>query len=178
VGKIINALNDQRLQQFAKQVGLTLVDHGLMLVSAESCTGGWLGQIITSVAGSSAWYEQGFITYTDMAKQETLGISSGTLEQYGAVSEQTALEMARGAISRSHAQMGVAVTGIAGPDGGSVKKPVGMVCFSWALKDGHMRNETRYFTGNREMIRRQTVVVALQGVIALLHSGQPLPAAG
>ncbi len=163
------AMNDQMLQHLARQVGIALTRHGLMLVSAESCTGGWLGQTITSVAGSSAWYERGFITYATISKHEMLGVSAVTLQQHGAVSEQTAREMAEGSIARSHAQVAIAITGIAGPEGGTVEKPVGMVCFAWALKDGLARNETQHFSGDREAVRRQSVAVALQGVIDLLH---------
>ena len=169
LGGIINAINDQTLQHLAKQVGLTLVQQGLMLVSAESCTGGWLGHMVTSIAGSSAWYERGFITYTTISKQEMLGVSSKTLKQHGAVSEQTAREMAHGAVSRSHAQIAVSITGIAGPGGGTVEKPVGMVCFAWVRKDNHVRSETRHFTGDREAVRQQSVAVALQGMMTLLH---------
>ncbi len=147
-----------------------------MLASAESCTGGWLGQTITSIAGSSAWYERGFITYTDISKHEMLGVNSATLEQYGAVSEETAYEMAEGAIARSHAQVAVSVTGIAGPGGGTAEKPVGMVCFAWIMKEGLARTETRYFSGSREEIRQQSVAEALQGVIDLLHGIPPMVA--
>lgn len=163
------AMNDQMLQHLARQVGIALTRHGLMLVSAESCTGGWLGQTITSVAGSSAWYERGFITYATISKHEMLGVSAVTLQQHGAVSEQTAREMAEGSIARSHAQIAIAITGIAGPEGGTVEKPVGMVCFAWVLKDGLARSETQHFSGDREAVRRQSVAVALQGVIDLLH---------
>lgn len=169
----MSALNDEFLHQLAAQVGAALVERGLMLASAESCTGGWLGQAITSVAGSSAWYERGFITYTYISKREMLGVSGATLEQHGAVSEPTVKEMALGALSRSHAQIAVAITGIAGPGGGTAEKPVGMVCFSWAMKDGLARSETRHFTGDREAVRRQSVAVALQGVRDLLQGVAP-----
>lgn len=164
------------LEDLAREVGSALAQQGLMLVSAESCTGGWLGQAITSTAGSSAWYERGFITYADISKHEMLGVSSKTLEQYGAVSEETAYEMAEGAITRSHAQVAVAVTGIAGPDGGTADKPVGMVCFSWIIKEGLARAETRYLSGNREAIRQQAVAEALQGVLDLLQGIPPMVA--
>lgn len=165
----MTAMNDQMLQHLARQVGIALTQHELMLTSAESCTGGWLGQTITSVAGSSAWYERGFITYATISKHEMLGVSTATLEQYGVVSEQTAREMAEGSIARSHAQVAIAITGIAGPEGGTPEKPIGMVCFAWALKDGLARSETRHFSGDREAVRRQSVAVALQGIIDLLH---------
>lgn len=169
-------MDDMTLEDLARDVGSALAQQGLMLASAESCTGGWLGQTITSIAGSSVWYERGFITYAVISKREMLGVSSTTLEQYGAVSEETAYEMAEGAIARSHAQVAVAVTGIAGPDGGTAEKPVGMVCFAWLVKDGLARTETRYFSGNREAIRRQSVAGALQGVIDLLQGIPPMVA--
>lgn len=139
-----------------------------MLVTAESCTGGWLGQAVTSVAGSSAWYERGFITYSNLSKCEMLGVQQTTLDQYGAVSPQTAQEMVLGALSRSHAQVGVSITGIAGPDGGTAMKPVGMICFAWATSDGRVRQETRFFKGDRDTIRQLSVAAALQGVVHLL----------
>ena len=169
-------MDDLTLQDLARKVGAELDQQGLMLASAESCTGGWVGQIITSIPGSSAWYERGFITYTDISKHEMLGVSSITLDQYGAVSEETACEMAECAIARSHAQIVVSVTGIAGPDGGTEKKPVGTVCFTWLIKDGLARTETHYFSGNRDEIRRQAVAGALQGIIDLLQGIPPMVA--
>lgn len=144
------------------------MQHGLKLVTAESCTGGWLGQAVTAVAGSSAWYERGFITYSNLSKCEMLSVQQATLDQYGAVSAQTAQEMVMGALNRSHAQMGVSITGIAGPDGGTAVKPVGMICFAWAIEDGPVRQETRFFKGNRDTIRRLSVATALQGILRLL----------
>ncbi|MDQ3185614.1 MAG: nicotinamide-nucleotide amidohydrolase family protein [Pseudomonadota bacterium] len=169
-------MDDLTLEDLARDVGSALAQQGLMLASAESCTGGWLGQIITSIAGSSTWYERGFITYAVISKHEMLGVSLTTLEQYGAISEETAYEMAEGAIVRSHAQVAVAVTGIAGPDGGTAEKPVGMVCFAWIIKDGLARTETRYFSGNREAIRRQSIAGALQGVVDLSQGIPPMVA--
>lgn len=141
-----------------------------MLVSAESCTGGWVGQTVTAVSGSSAWYERGYITYSNTAKCEMLGVQQATLDQYGAVSPQTAQEMAIGALNRSHAQISVAITGIAGPDGGTAAKPVGMVCFAWAAQDGLVQQETHYFSGDREAVRRQAVATALQGILRILDN--------
>lgn len=169
-------MDDLMLKDLAGQVGVALAGQGLRLASAESCTGGWLGQIITSIAGSSAWYERGFITYTDISKREMLGVSGNTLEQNGAISREIAYEMAEGAITHSHAQVAVSVTGIAGPDGGTAEKPVGMVCFAWLMKDGLARTEMRYFSGSRESIRRQAVAVALQGVMDLLQGIPPMTA--
>lgn len=141
-----------------------------MLVTAESCTGGWVGQAVTAVSGSSAWYERGYITYSNTAKCEMLGVQQATLDQHGAVSPQTAQEMAIGALNRSHAHISVAITGIAGPDGGTAAKPVGMVCFAWAAQDGLVRQETHYFSGDREAVRRQAVATALQGILRILDN--------
>ena len=151
------------------KVGQRLAQFGLMLVTAESCTGGWVGQAVTAVAGSSAWYERGFITYSNISKCEMLGVQQATLDQYGAVSAQTAQEMVMGALSRSHAHIGVSITGIAGPDGGTALKPVGMICFAWAIKDSLVRQEIQFFKGNRETIRQLSVATALQGILHLLN---------
>ncbi|WP_371116394.1 CinA family protein [Nitrosomonas sp. Nm166] len=160
---------NQNLFDLAVAVGEHLLQRGFMLVTAESCTGGWLGQAVTAVAGSSGWYERGFITYSNASKCEMLSIQQATLDQYGAVSAQTAQEMVIGALNRSHAQVGVSITGIAGPDGGTATKPVGMVCFAWAIKDGLVRQETHFFKGNRETIRHLSVATALQGILYLLN---------
>jgi nicotinamide-nucleotide amidase len=140
-----------------------------MLVTAESCTGGWVAQAVTSIAGSSAWFERGFVTYSNAAKHEVLGVSRKTLKNHGAVSEDTAREMAAGALARSRGTVALAVTGIAGPGGGSAAKPVGMVCFAWAAKGGLVCSATRRFRGGREAVRRQSVIRALEGVLELLE---------
>jgi nicotinamide-nucleotide amidase len=157
------------LTTLATSVGAKLRAKGLMLTTAESCTGGWVAQVVTTIAGSSDWFERGFVTYSDAAKQEMLGVSARTLAAHGAASEQTAREMAIGALAHSRAQVALAITGIAGPSGGSADKPVGMVCFAWALKSGAVSAETRQFTGDRESVRRQSVIAALQGVLELLE---------
>lgn len=162
-------MDNANLTNLAKQTGILLTRQGLMLVSAESCTGGWLGQSVTEIPGSSMWYERGFITYSNISKQEMLGVLHSTIERFGAVSEQTAYEMAVGAVANSHAQIGVSITGIAGPDGGTKTKPVGTVCFAWIMQQGLARSETRFLRGKRESIRHQSVSIALQGVIKLLH---------
>jgi nicotinamide-nucleotide amidase len=138
-----------------------------MLATAESCTGGWVAQAVTAIAGSSAWFERGFVTYSNLAKRELLGVKQRTLKKHGAVSEETAREMAAGALRRSRASVALAVTGVAGPSGGSAAKPVGMVCFAWA-KGRRVRSETRRFRGGREAVRRQSVVRALEGVLETL----------
>lgn len=152
------------MKALAARVGKRLKAKRARLVAAESCTGGWVSQAVTAISGSSDWFECGFVTYSNAAKRKMLGVRETTLKKYGAVSEQTAREMARGALRRSRGTIAVAVTGIAGPTGGSAAKPVGMVCFSWATKRG-LWSETRSFRGNRDSVRRQSVVHALQGVL-------------
>jgi nicotinamide-nucleotide amidase len=153
----------------ATLVGAKLKAKGLMLATAESCTGGWVAQAVTAVAGSSDWFERGFVTYSDAAKQEMLDVSARTLAAHGAVSEQTAREMAAGALAHSRAQVALAITGIAGPTGGSREKPVGMVCFAWAIRGGVVSAVTHRFNGDRESVRRKSVIAALQGVLELVE---------
>jgi nicotinamide-nucleotide amidase len=157
------------LTALATLVGAKLKAKGLMLATAESCTGGWAAQVVTAIAGSSNWFERGFVTYSNAAKHEMLGVSERTLAAYGAVSEQTAQEMAAGALTHSHAHVALAITGIAGPSGGTPDKPVGTVCFGWAEKGGNTSAVTHIFKGDREAVRRQSVITALQGVLELLE---------
>lgn len=159
------------LIDLAEEVGQRLSKRGLKLTTAESCTGGWVAQVVTSAAGSSEWFERGFVTYTNVAKQEMLAVPLQTLEQYGAVSEETARAMAEGALQHSHAQVALAVSGVAGPGGGSLIKPVGSVCFGWARKGAAAISRKAQFSGDREAIRHQAVVAALQGVLDLLKNG-------
>ena len=158
----------------AENTGRKLKQHDWFLVSAESCTGGWLGQAITAVAGSSEWYERGFITYSNRAKMEMLQVSSSALQQFGAVSVEVAYEMAAGALKNSPADISVAITGIAGPGGGCALKPVGTVCFAWALKNGLAIRKKLVFAGDREAVRRQAVITALQGILELLEEAPPV----
>ena len=148
-------------------VGSRLRAAGDCLVTAESCTGGGVGQAVTAVAGSSAWFDRGFVTYSNAAKQEMLGVTAETLARHGAVSEETAREMAAGALARSRGSIALAVTGIAGPGGSTPAKPVGLVCFAWAHR-GRVLAESRRFAGDREQVRRHAVMRALQGVIERL----------
>lgn len=157
------------MEDLAKAVGERLRARAQQLVTAESCTGGWVAQVVTGVAGSSEWFERGFVTYSNASKQEMLGVASDTLARYGAVSEETAREMALGALARSTAGVAIAVTGIAGPSGGTPGKPVGTVCFAWADRRG-AHSETRHFPGDRESVRRQSVVHALEGVLRTLDA--------
>lgn len=156
---------DRELFDLAQRVGLALKQKGWLLATAESCTGGWIGQAVTMVPGSSAWFDRGFITYSNDAKIDLLGVRGATLVQSGAVSEQTVGEMAAGALARSRAQIAVAVSGVAGPDGGSADKPVGTVCIAWARRDGPTATRKFMFAGDREAVRRAAVVAALQGLL-------------
>ena len=161
------------LETLAGQVGAALKSRGLMLASAESCTGGWVSEAVTAVAGSSHWFDRGFITYTNESKQEMLGVTAATLAEFGAVSEPTVREMAAGALKHSHADVTLAISGIAGPGGGSLEKPVGTVCMAWAMRSGAARSQTLHFLGDRAGVRRQAVVAALRGVLDLLDD-QPM----
>ncbi|HYA39609.1 MAG TPA: CinA family protein [Candidatus Methylomirabilis sp.] len=156
-------------ETLARAVGHELKKQGLMLTTAESCTGGWVAQIVTSVSGSSEWFERGFVTYTNIAKREMLGVKTTILSRHGAVSEPTARAMAEGALANSHAQVAVAITGIAGPTGGTPEKPVGTVCFAWAGRKRDSVSAKHLFSGDREGIRRQAVAVALQGLLDFLR---------
>ncbi len=159
---------DKKLFELAAQVGVALKAQGLMLATAESCTGGWVAQAVTAVPGSSQWFERGFVTYTNISKREMLGVSQDTLAAQGAVSEQTVREMVTGALANSHAQIAVAISGTAGPDGGTPEKPAGTVCFAWGVKNGEPKSATQCFPGDREMVRRAAVEFALAGLIGLL----------
>jgi nicotinamide-nucleotide amidase len=151
----------------AKRVGKRLKHKNQRLVTAESCTGGWVAQAVTAIAGSSDWFERGYVTYSNVAKRQLLGIGAKTLRRFGAVSEPTARAMALGALRRGRGTIAVAVTGIAGPGGGTPDKPVGTVCFAWA-QGGKLRSETRRFGGGRTAVRRRSVIHALQGLIRWL----------
>jgi nicotinamide-nucleotide amidase len=153
------------LERLAKRLGARLKKRKLLLATAESCTGGWIAQAVTSVPGSSDWFDRGFVTYSNEAKKDMLGVRASTLSRHGAVSEETALEMAAGALKRSAAHVAVAVTGVAGPGGGTRAKPVGMVCFAWALGRKPPQSATRRFSGGRESVRRQSVAEALRGLL-------------
>jgi nicotinamide-nucleotide amidase len=158
---------DDALYKLAADVGSALKARGAVLATAESCTGGWIGEAVTAVPGSSDWYERGFITYTNVAKREMLGVAADTLKKFGAVSEETVKAMVTGALANSHAQIAVGVSGVAGPSGGTPAKPVGTVCIAWGQRDGEPFAETRCFAGDREAVRRQSVELALTGVLAL-----------
>lgn len=155
------------MNALARKVGEALKAKGAKLVTAESCTGGWVAMALTAVAGSSDWFERGYVTYSNAAKREDLDVAEVTLARHGAVSEQTAREMAAGALNKGGGQVALAITGVAGPTGGTPAKPVGTVCFAWT--DGSkMVSETKRFDGDRERVRRQSVERSLQGILELL----------
>ncbi len=161
-------MTDDDLTDLAAQLGRALQAREWKLATAESCTGGWIAKLLTDIAGSSAWFERGFVTYSDAAKQELLDVRATTLKDFGAVSEQTAREMASGALAHSPAEVALAITGIAGPGGGTPDKPVGLVWFAWARRSGALRVAQQQFGGDREAVRRQAVAVALQGALHVL----------
>lgn len=156
------------LNDAAAQLGAALNQRGLMLALAESCTGGMVAESITGIAGSSAWFDRGFVTYSNAAKIDMLDVSEKTLEAFGAVSEQTAAEMAIGALKNSAAQIAGSITGIAGPDGGTAEKPVGTVCFAWIVENQAVSTCTQHFSGNRSTIRQQAAIFMMAGLIERL----------
>lgn len=162
---------DEALYSLAEEVGKALLQRGMMLATAESCTGGWVGAAVTAVPGSSRWFDRGFITYTNESKQEMLGVAAATLVAFGAVSEQTVREMVAGTLRNSRAQAALAISGIAGPTGGSAEKPVGTVWFAWGIVQGGMMSEKRVFAGDRREVRRQAVEHGLQRLLECLKGG-------
>jgi nicotinamide-nucleotide amidase len=157
---------DADLAALSVRVGAALRERSLTLAAAESCTGGWVAQIVTHTGGSSAWFERGFVTYSNEAKTEMLGVRATTIAAHGAVSEETATEMAAGALSNSRAGVALAITGIAGPTGGTAEKPVGTVCFGWCRRGAAAQSERMHFGGDREAVRRQSAIHALEGLLA------------
>ncbi|MBT7307554.1 MAG: nicotinamide-nucleotide amidohydrolase family protein [Gammaproteobacteria bacterium] len=158
----MNGINS--VEQILQKLSHQLLERGWKVAAAESCTGGWIAKLLTDLPGSTAWFERGFVTYSNEAKVDMLGLSAATLQQHGAVSEATVKEMVAGALDHSHADLAVAVSGIAGPSGGSVDKPVGLVWFGWQRRDGRCHCESRQFEGGRDAVRAQTVWVALKGL--------------
>jgi len=156
---------DKHLSDIAVLVGRQLMAQGKTLATAESCTGGWIAKTITDVPGSSAWFERGFVSYCNKAKQEMLGVSEQILAAHGAVSEQTARAMVAGALAHSDADCAVAVTGIAGPDGGSPDKPVGTVFIAWQTRGIEATVVRKQFSGDRQQVRLETVKTALEGCL-------------
>ncbi|WP_442682075.1 CinA family protein [Stenotrophomonas sp. JC08] len=159
--------SDLDLDHLALRLGERLRAARDFVVTAESCTGGWIAKAMTGVAGSSEWFDSGMVAYSYEAKQALLGVSPQTLEREGAVSRETVIEMVSGALVRSGASVAVAVTGIAGPGGGSADKPVGTVWIGWKRRGGYTRSELFHFDGDRDAVRRQTVAAALLGLETL-----------
>jgi len=164
----MHAPSDDELQRQAERLGGSLRDTKQMLVTAESCTGGWIAKTVTDVAGSSDWFDCGLAAYSYEAKQRLLGVRAETLEHFGAVSRETVVEMVSGALVHSGSTVAVAVTGIAGPGGGTDDKPVGTVWIAWKRRGGYPRAELFHFEGDREAVRRQTVAAALRGLEAIV----------
>jgi len=163
----LTAPEPQVLQAYLTHISTTLLARGWMLATAESCTGGLIAATCTDLAGSSQWFERGFVTYSNAAKVQCLGVPADLIEQQGAVSESVARAMAQGAVRHSAAQVGVAVTGVAGPTGGSADKPVGTVWFGWQVHD-RTHSELRHFAGDRAAVRTATVRHALARLAVLL----------
>jgi nicotinamide-nucleotide amidase len=157
--------SDDHLKQLSECLAKFMIENKHRLATAESCTGGWLAKCCTDLAGSSSWFDRGFVTYSNNAKQTDLHVPNDTITQYGAVSENTAIAMAEGALNQSQANISVAITGIAGPSGGTPTKPIGTVCFAFSIKNKETNSLTQHFEGNREMVRRQALVIAFDRII-------------
>ncbi|WP_087018125.1 nicotinamide-nucleotide amidase [Thaumasiovibrio subtropicus] len=155
-------------KRLSQQLGKALADRGWVLATAESCTGGGVATAVTDIAGSSAWFDRAFVTYSNEAKMEMLGVKADTLIQFGAVSEPVVEEMSQGALSRSHADISVAISGIAGPGGGSDEKPVGTVCFGFATRQGESTVTTCIFAGDRAQVRTEAIEYALKSLIKMI----------
>lgn len=159
---------DDALYDLAERAGRALEGRGWMLTTAESCTGGWVAEAITMVPGSSAWFDRGFVTYTYASKRQVLGVLEETLERHGAVSEPVVRQMVEGALRASDSHIALAVSGTAGPGGGTPEKPVGTVCFAWGSASGS-RTQTLHLAGDRHAVRRQSVVHALEVLVSMLE---------
>lgn len=164
-------MNDGLIDALAAELGAVLGARGWRVTTAESCTGGLVSAAITSIAGSSAWFDQAYVTYSNEAKRDRLGVDETLLKAHGAVSEPVARAMSQGALEGAAATIAVAVTGIAGPGGATPGKPVGMVCFAWAVRGGAVESATHRFDGDRAAIRRASVIVALEGLIERARGG-------
>jgi nicotinamide-nucleotide amidase len=166
-------MQNKELELIVEKLAERLIKNNKKLAAAESCTGGWVAKVLTDLAGSSVWFERGFVTYSNQAKHEMLSVAESTLETYGAVSQETVIEMAVGALKNSHADFSLSVSGIAGPGGGSAEKPPGLVWFAWAVKDKNKLNilaaERQVFVGDRESVRQQAVEYVLTRLMKLLE---------
>lgn len=163
-------MTDHAPLSLIERLAEALLSHEMKVVTAESCTGGGIAYLMTSLPGSSLWFERGYVTYSNAAKVENLGVQNIILDQYGAVSEETATAMAEGALDHSHADIAVAVTGIAGPDGGTEEKPVGTVCFAWSRNNGETLTTRIHFEGDRQHVRDQSISMAIQGLLDILET--------
>ncbi len=159
---------DDQIADLALRLGAVLGERGLRLAAAESCTGGWLAKAVTDIPGSSVWFDRGFITYSNAAKQDMLGVSEAVLQAHGAVSEATVRAMAEGALAHSLADISVAISGIAGPGGATPDKPVGTVWMAWARRGDITRTRHQVYAGDREAVRAQAVITAFEGLLELL----------
>jgi nicotinamide-nucleotide amidase len=159
-----------KIATLAQNVGTELHQRGYKIVTAESCTGGGISYYLTSIPGSSAWFERGLVTYSNAAKVALLDVAAQTLDRFGSVSEQTAREMAEGALKNSEADISIAITGIAGPDGGTAQKPVGTVWIAYASKNAPTQAFVTIFPGQRQMVREQTIVTALENLLTHLQN--------
>jgi nicotinamide-nucleotide amidase len=169
----MNAFDDNSLAEIARELARSLTAAGATLAAAESCTGGWIAKCCTDLAGSSAWFERGFVTYSNEAKMAMLGVDQDTLASDGAVSEIVAIQMAEGACSRAGTDAALAVTGVAGPGGGTAEKPVGTVWFAWACAGRGVRSAVMHFSGDRQAVRRQSVAYALKGMLISVDEAAP-----
>jgi nicotinamide-nucleotide amidase len=167
-----SALSDGALRALAEQAGVLLLAAGRRVATAESCTGGWVAKCLTDIPGSSQWFERGYVTYSDLAKQQSIGVAAGVIDTFGAVSRPTVEQMAAGALHASGADIAVAITGIAGPDGGSAEKPVGLVWFALAQRSAPPVAIEQRYSGDREAIRRASVATALRLVIGAADPGR------
>ena len=156
------------MKNLVERVAQHLLEKGVSMAAAESCTGGWVSQAVTAIPGSSRWFDCGFVTYSNHAKQQMLGVPAELIDTYGAVSEPVVVAMAEGALQRSLASIAVSISGVAGPDGGTERKPVGTVWFAWAVRGHPTVSCLSYFSGDREEVRRQAVEQALEGIMAYL----------
>lgn len=157
------------INSLTTQLANLLLKRRWKLVTAESCTGGGLAFYLTKIPGSSDWFERGFVTYSNASKEELLGVKPETLNNFGAVSKLTACEMAEGALQKSPAQLSIAITGIAGPAGGSKEKPVGTVWFAWSSINAETESYMEIFSGNRDDVREKSIELALQKLIAFIE---------
>ena len=159
---------DDHLYQLSQRLGEQLLQHNWRIATAESCTGGGVAAAITSIPGSSAWFEYGIVSYANAAKEKLLGVSSETLAREGAVSEAVVIEMARGVLALSGADIAIAISGVAGPGGGSAEKPVGTVWFAWATATGEIKTESKHFDGDRAAVQKQAVVLGLEVLVGVI----------